>query len=157
MTSRNLAARAGRWSASHRKTAFLGWLLFVVFATVVAGGVGQKQLDRSAMGNGESKRGQLIIEGADFPEEVSEQVLVQGKGTIKAGDPQVTAAVKDVVGRLEAIEGVSRIESPLDPRHRARTVSEDGRSVVVNFRLAGDIDEPEKLEELAAAPVAAAA
>ena len=155
MTSRNLAARAGRWSASHRKTAILGWLLFVVFATVVAGGVGQKELDRSSMGNGESKRGQLIIEGADFPEQVSEQVLVQGKGDVKAGDPQVTAAVKDVVGRLERIDGVSRIESPLDPKHRAQTVSADGRSVVVNFRLAGDIDEEEKLEELAAAPVAA--
>ncbi len=33
--SRNLAARAGRWSAQHRKTAILGWILFVVFATVV--------------------------------------------------------------------------------------------------------------------------
>jgi uncharacterized membrane protein YdfJ with MMPL/SSD domain len=157
MTSRNLAARAGRWSASHRKTAILGWLLFVVFATVVAGGVGQKELDRSSMGNGESKRGQLIIEGADFPEQVSEQVLVQGKGDIKAGDPEVAAAVKDVVGRLERVDGVSRIESPLDPKHRAQTVSADGRSVVVNFRLAGDIDEEEKLEQLAAAPLAAVA
>jgi uncharacterized membrane protein YdfJ with MMPL/SSD domain len=123
MTSRNLAARAGRWSASHRKTAILGWLLFVVFATVVAGGVGQKELDRSSMGNGESKRGQLIIEDADFPEQVSEQVLVQGKGDVKAGDPEVTAAVRDVVGRLERIDGVSRIESPLDPEHRAQTFS----------------------------------
>jgi RND superfamily putative drug exporter len=157
MKSRNLAARAGRWSASHRKTAILGWLLFVVFATVVAGGVGQKELDRSSMGNGESKRGQLIIEGADFPEQVSEQVLVQGKGDIKAGDPEVTNAVKDVVGRLERIDGVSRIENPLDPKHRAQAVSADGRSVVVNFRLAGDIDEEEKLEELAAAPLAAVA
>jgi uncharacterized membrane protein YdfJ with MMPL/SSD domain len=157
MSSNNLAARAGRWSTSHRKTAILGWLLFVVLATVVAGGVGQKELDRSAMGNGESKRGQLIIDGAGFPEEVSEQVLVQGKGGVKAGDPQVTAAVEDVVSRLERIDGVSRIESPLNREHRAQTVSPDGRSVVVNFRLAGDIDEPEKLEELAAAPVAAVA
>jgi RND superfamily putative drug exporter len=157
MTSRNLAARAGSWSASHRKAAVLGWLLFVVLATVIAGGVGQKELDQAAMGNGESKRGQLLIEGADFPEQVSEQVLVQGKGNIKAGDPEVTAAVKDVVGRLERIDGVSRIESPLDPEHRTQTLSADGRSVVVNFRLAGDVDEPEELEELAAGPVAAVA
>ena len=34
MPSRNLAGRAGRWSATHRKTAILGWLLFVVLATV---------------------------------------------------------------------------------------------------------------------------
>jgi len=157
MSSNNLAARAGRWSASHRKAAILGWLLFVVLATVIAGGAGQKELDRSSMGNGESKRGQLLIDGAGFPEQVSEQVLVQGKGGVRADDARVTAAVEDVVGRLERIDGVSRIESPLDPRFRERTVSRDGRSVVVNFRLAGDIDEPEKLEELAAAPVAAVA
>ena len=67
MTSNNLAARAGRWSASHRKTAILGWILFVVLATVIGGSVGQRNLDVSAMGNGESKRGELIIAAADFP------------------------------------------------------------------------------------------
>jgi hypothetical protein len=33
--SRNLAARMGRWSARHRKTAVLGWLGFVVLAIAV--------------------------------------------------------------------------------------------------------------------------
>jgi RND superfamily putative drug exporter len=157
MTSKNLAARAGQWSASHRKTAILGWILFVVLATIIGGSVGQRKLDVSSMGNGESKRGELIIAAADFPEQVTEQVLVQGKGTVKAGDPKVTAAVKDVVSRLERIDGVSRIESPLDREYRAQTMSQDGRSVVVNFRLPGDIDEPERLEEVAAAPLAAVA
>jgi RND superfamily putative drug exporter len=157
MTSRNLAARVGRWSATHRKAAIFGWILFVVLATVISGSVAQRQLDVSAMGNGESKRGELIIAGAGFPEQVGEQVLVQGTGDIKAGDPRMTAAVKDIATRLERIDGVTRIESPLDPQHRARTVSKDGRSVVVNFRLPGDIDEPEKLEEVAAAPLAAVA
>ena len=31
-TSRNPAARAGRWSARHRKAAILGWVAFVVLA-----------------------------------------------------------------------------------------------------------------------------
>jgi RND superfamily putative drug exporter len=121
MTSRNLAARAGRWSAAHRKTAILGWIAFVVLATVIAGGVGQKQLDRSAMGNGESMRGELIVAAADFPEQVTEQVLVQGKGGVEASDPQVTAAVKEVVHRLERIDDVTHIESPLAAQDRART------------------------------------
>jgi uncharacterized membrane protein YdfJ with MMPL/SSD domain len=157
MTSKNLAARLGRWSATHRKTAVLGWILFVVLATVVGGSVGQRNLDSSTMGNGESKRGQLIIDKADFADEVSEQVLVQGRGTIKTGDPRMTAAVKDVVGRLERIDGVTQIQSPLDAKYRARTVSQDGRSVVVNFRLPGSADEPEKLEKVATAPLAAVA
>jgi hypothetical protein len=57
MQSRNLAARAGRWSAQHRKTAIIGWILFVVLAVVVGGKIGQNDLDESAAGSGESKRG----------------------------------------------------------------------------------------------------
>ena len=92
MQSRNLAARAGRWSAQHRRSAILGWLLFVVLATVLGGKVGQNNIDQSASGNGESRRGDMIIEAADFPEQAGEQVLIQGKGSMKAGDPAVTAA-----------------------------------------------------------------
>jgi putative drug exporter of the RND superfamily len=42
---RNIAHRAGRWSATHRKTAVIGWILFVALATVVGGMVGQRNLD----------------------------------------------------------------------------------------------------------------
>jgi uncharacterized membrane protein YdfJ with MMPL/SSD domain len=160
MQPRNLAARAGRWSATHRKTAVLGWILFVVLATVIGGKVGQTNLEPAAMGNGDSKRGDLIVDKANFPEQTFEQVLIQGKGSVKSGDPQVTAAVKDVVGRLGQIEGVSDIESPLDAKDRANTVSRDGRSVVVNFKLPGttaDADQVERLEDLVAKPLAAVA
>ncbi len=68
MKPRNLAARVGRWSAQHRRTAILGWILFVVLATVVGGKVGQNDLDDSASGNGESKRGDMIVEAAGFPD-----------------------------------------------------------------------------------------
>ena len=155
MQSRNLAARAGRWSAQHRKTAILGWVLFVVLATVVGGKVGLNDIDESAQGNGESMRGDVIVEAAGFPDQAGEQVLVQGKGSIKAGDPQVTAAVKDVVSGLGRIEGITGIESPLDPATRANTVSEDGRSVVVNFEMAGSDEHVETLVEKPLAAVAA--
>jgi uncharacterized membrane protein YdfJ with MMPL/SSD domain len=154
MTPRNLAARAGRWSAHHRKTAIVGWLLFVVLATFAGQSVGQKELPSAEMGNGESKRSMQIMEAADFPETVGEQVLIQGRST---DDPQVTAAVKDVVQRLERIDGVRDIESPLNEADRANTVSKDGRSVVVNFTLPGDDDEPEALEQVVEAPLAAVA
>ena len=125
----NLAARAGRWSAQHRKTAILGWILFVVLAVFVGGKIGQNNVDESAAGNGESKRGDMIVEAAGFSEQTGEQVLVQGKGSIRAGDPQVTATVRDVVSRLAQINGITEIESPLDPATHANTVSKDGRSV----------------------------
>jgi uncharacterized membrane protein YdfJ with MMPL/SSD domain len=155
MQTRNLAARAGRWSAKHRKAAILGWVLFVVLAVVVGGKVGQNNLDESAAGRGESKRGDMIVEAAGFPEKAGEQVLVQGKGTVRAGDPEMTATVRDVVTRLERIDGVTQIESPLDPAARVNTVSKDGRSVVVNFAMPGSDEHVRKLVEQPLAAVAA--
>src|SRR4051812_34878816 len=153
MESRNLAASAGRWSAQHRKTAILGWILFVVLATVIGGRVGQNNVDEAASGNGESKRGDLIVDAAGFPEQAGEQVLIQGGG---AGDPQVTAAVQDVVRRLAVIPGLAEIQSPLDARNRANTVSKDGRSVVVNFTIPGTDEHAEQVVDKPLAAVAAA-
>ena len=76
--SSNFAARAGRWSAQHRKKAILGWFAFVILATVLGGMVGQKKLADEDMGNGESKRADQIVEAADFPDQSGESVLVQG-------------------------------------------------------------------------------
>ena len=160
MQPKNLAARAGRWSATHRKTAILGWIVFVVLATVIGGKVGQNQLKDSASGNGDSKRGAMIVDDAGFSDEVGERVLIQGKSSIKSDDPRVTAAVKDVVNRLEKIDGVKDIESPLVASQRANTVSKDGRSVLVTFSLPAKTDtaqQLEQLETLAEAPLAATA
>ena len=160
MQPKNLAARAGRWSATHRKTAIVGWILFVVLATVIGGKIGQNQLKDSASGNGDSKRGAMIVDDAGFAEEIGERVLIQGKGSIKSDDPRVTAAVKDVVNRLEGIKGVKDIESPLNAQQRANTVSKDGRSVLVTFSMPAKTDtkaELEKLETVADAPLAAVA
>ena len=160
MQPRNLAARAGRWSATHRKTAIIGWILFVVLATMIGGKVGQQNLESSKMGNGESKRHDMIVDAANYPDEIGERVLIQGKGSIKADSPEVTAAVKDVVNRLGEIKGVSDIESPLTKEDRASTVSKDGRSVLVNFTLPGKAEtkeEQEALETAADAPLAAVA
>ena len=133
MQSRNLAARAGRWSAQHRKTAILGWILFVVLATVLGGKVGQNELDESAAGSGESKRGDMIVKAAGFPDQAGEQVLVQGKGSgiLRSPPPCGTSWAAS-----QRIRGVTEIESPLT-RDRVDTVSKDGRSVVVNFKLPG--------------------
>jgi RND superfamily putative drug exporter len=143
MQPSNLAARAGRWSAHHRKTAILGWIAFVVLAVVVGGRIGLNALDKSASGSGESKRGDLIVEAAGFPQRAGEQVLVQGA---RAGDPGVAPAVRDVVGRLKRIAGVREVQRPV--------TASDGRSVLVSFNLAGTDDQAAKL---VARPVAAVA
>jgi uncharacterized membrane protein YdfJ with MMPL/SSD domain len=160
MQPRNLAARAGRWSATHRKTAILGWILFVVAATMIGGNIGQKNLKTVESGNGDSKHGSMIVDDAGFPKTVGERVLIQGTGSIKADSPQVTAAVKDVVSRLHKLENVSEIQSPLKAQYRANTVSKDGRSVLVTFSLPAKVEtkqQIEALETLAEPPLAAVA
>ena len=154
MQSQSFAARAGRWSAQHRKKAILGWFAFVILATVLGGMVGTKTLADEDTGNGESRRGDQIIEAAGFPDETGETVLVQGRGDLKVGDPRFTAAVEDVIAELEQTAGVSGIENPFDEQF-AGNVSDDGRSVLVNFELPGDEDAAKEAVEAPLATVAA--
>ena len=45
---KGIAARAGHWSARHRKTAIFGWLAFIVIAYVIGGAVGQQKPSQSS-------------------------------------------------------------------------------------------------------------
>jgi len=49
---RNVAARMGRWSAAHWKTATFGWLALVVVAFAIGIAVGTKDLDPNTTGPG---------------------------------------------------------------------------------------------------------
>src|SRR5215813_8999938 len=59
--STNLAARAGRWSAAHWKTATFGWLAFVVVAIVLGMLAGTVKLTDAEQGTGETARAQKIL------------------------------------------------------------------------------------------------
>ena len=41
---RGIAARAGRWSARHRKTAIAGWLVFVLASLALGSAIGTVKL-----------------------------------------------------------------------------------------------------------------
>jgi len=137
--SNTFAARAGRWSAQHRKKAILGWFAFVILATVLGGMAGQKKLADEDMGNGESKRADQIVEAAGFPDQTGESVLVQGRGALKVGDAQFTAIVKDVVSTLDQTKHVDEVTNPLAPENKG-DIAKDGRSALVTFELPGDED-----------------
>ena len=64
----SIAARAGRWGARHRKAAILGWIAFVVLATLAGGALGQNNLPEAERGNGESKRADMIVDAAGYRE-----------------------------------------------------------------------------------------
>ena len=137
---RNLAARMGRWSAQHRKRAILGWIFFVVLATVAGGAVGQRTLTDAETSNGQSAAAERAIEGANFPDDATEQVLIQGRGALTSSDPRFAAVVRDVARRLEATRHVTDVQSPLI-RGNGGQVSTDGRSAVVTFKIPGDDEQ----------------
>ena len=65
--SNNIAARMGRWSASHWKTAVFGWLAFVVIALVAGNLVGTKQIDDADLNVGQSHKADQILDKG-FPQ-----------------------------------------------------------------------------------------
>ena len=136
--SHNLAARMGRWSAAHWKTATFGWLAFVVLAFMVGGTVGTKLIDPNTSGPGESGRADRILE-AGFKQPAGESVLVQST-SLQASDPAFRAAIEDVVARVSAVAAVQNVRSPLDPANEGQ-LSQDGHSALVDFEIRGDKDE----------------
>lgn len=123
----NVAARLGGWSARHRKTAILGWLLFVAAAVLIGGMVGQKQLTNGEQGTGDSGRAARIIDEAGIKNPASEMVLVHGAapGGYAAVIPDVTAAIRG--------SGQARTVRP-------PIVSRDRRDALVEFDMTGDPD-----------------
>ena len=69
----NLAARMGRWSADHWKSAVFGWLALVVATFAVGGAVGTKYIDPNTAGPGESGRMDRILD-AGFKQPAGESV-----------------------------------------------------------------------------------
>ncbi len=139
--SNNLAARMGRWSANHWKTAVFGWLAFVVASVVIGGAVGTKYLKDNDVAVGEAGKATKIID-AGFPQSADEQgeiVLIQSK-TLKATDPAFKTVIEDVTKTLGANPKLRKLESPLDVGH-TDLVSTDGHSAMVKFSPPGTYDE----------------
>jgi uncharacterized membrane protein YdfJ with MMPL/SSD domain len=129
---RNLTRRAAHWSATHRKTAVLGWLALVAVAVFIGGSVGTKTLQSNQQGVGESARAQHLIDAA-FPRYAEETVLVQSP-SLDARDPRFRAVVAHVIRQLGNHNAVTHLQSP----YATGIVSDDGHSALVRFRLRGD-------------------
>jgi uncharacterized membrane protein YdfJ with MMPL/SSD domain len=145
--SQSVAARMGRWSANHWKTAVFGWLAFVLVSLFLGMQIGTRYIDQNEANVGESRAADKMIEEAGFTvndkgesiEEQSEMVLIQSK-TLTPSDPAFQAAVRDVVKTLRADDRLSKFQSPLDPAH-PDLVSKDGHSAMVAFVPEGSYEE----------------
>jgi uncharacterized membrane protein YdfJ with MMPL/SSD domain len=134
--SNNLAARMGRWSASHWKTAVFGWLAFVLAAVVIGQAVGTKNIDQQDSNVGQAHKADKILKDAGFQfDPQTEIVLVQSK-TKTFTDAPFQRTVNDVAAAVKPFATIKNFRSPLDPAH-ADQVSKDGRTALVEWDMRG--------------------
>ena len=114
--STNLAARMGRWSARHRKTAIFGWLAFVVLAFAAGIVSGTTKIDQATSGVGESGRVDKLLH-EEFVQPAGESVLVQSE-TLTVKDPGLRSCRR---GRhRQGLRARRGHEHPLTARPRKR-------------------------------------
>jgi RND superfamily putative drug exporter len=136
--SNNLAARMGRWSANHWKSATFGWLAFVLVAFALGGIAGTKSIDSNEPGPGESGQMEKILDEG-FKQPASESIFIQS-GSLTVEDAAFTAVIEDVVRRIETLDDVQNVQSPLDPAN-ADQIAASGRAALVDFEIRGDADD----------------
>jgi uncharacterized membrane protein YdfJ with MMPL/SSD domain len=135
--SSSLAARIGRWSTRHRRSAIVGWLVFVVLA-VVAGGMSGTIHPKDQTGHGDSAKADKITNDA-YPDRQGESILIQGRDGAHASvkDPGFRRTVADVAASVDRQPGVINVRSPY-AKGNASQISRDGASALVTFDVAGD-------------------
>ncbi len=128
----NLAARAGNWSANHRKTAIWGWLGFVVLCFLIGNAVGQKMIHGADQFSGEAGRAEHALYDSGLRPN-DEHVLVQST-TLTVTDPAFRSTINDAVVRLRRTENVVNVASPLGG---GAPISGDKHAALVDFDITG--------------------
>jgi putative drug exporter of the RND superfamily len=132
--------RIAGWSARHRKTAVLGWLVLVAALFAAGHALGTKSVpdyDPGQSGQAERTLHSLTGNSASPP---AESVLIRAKtpGTTFASDPQMRQAARQVAAALRALpRSAADIRSPLGPGGTA-LASAGGRSALVTFTVPGN-------------------
>jgi RND superfamily putative drug exporter len=150
--TRNLAARVGRWSASHRKTAFFGWLAFVLASIMIGHAVGQRTIDQQNENVGQAHRADQILQRAGFAQSdpLTEIVVVQSS-TRTVADPAFQATVNSVVHAVEPFGTAHNLRWP-GAHSRRGLVSRDGHTALVEWDMGGTIKAAEtRIDPLTAA------
>ena len=141
--STNLAARMGRWSASHWKTAVFGWLAFVIASLVVGMQIGTKQLSNNDATVGQSHRADQILKHAGFKADPQTEIVVIQSSKLTSDDPAFQSVIRQSVAAVRPFPLVQNLRSPLDPG-RGDLVSADGHTVMVQWDMKGKLEQAEK-------------
>jgi putative drug exporter of the RND superfamily len=138
MSSLNLAARAGRWSAQHWKTATAIWIV-AVFVAIAAGRMaGTHKLTDAEQATGETARAEQILSSAGFSTPASESVLVKSASST-ADDPAFQSTVRSVLAKLRTMPQVKNLRTGA-----AGEISKDRHAQLVEFDMKGKHDTADK-------------
>ena len=152
-----LVERIAGWSALHKKTAVVGWLLLVAVVVVAGHALGAKSVpayDPGQAGQAERTLHQLTGNASAAP---SENVLIQAlaPGQRFSSDAAMRQATSQVVAALAALpKSAADIQSPFGPAG-SHLVSANGQSALVTFQVPGDPDNSASAVKPAQAAVAA--
>ena len=138
--SNHLAARMGRWSASHWKTAVFGWLAFVVIVFMAGGKIGMNTIQLQDANVGQAHHADNILKESGFgqTDPQTEIVLVQSR-TQTVDDPAFRAAVADVARSVAPYAAVKNLRTPYQGGH-ADQISRDRHTAMVLWEMKGNLD-----------------
>ena len=128
----NLAARAGRWSATHWKTATAIWIAAVTLAIVGGSIAGTHDLSMAEQSTGETAQAERILAGAGFSTPANESVLVKSTA-LTTSDPEFRSAVQTVMAKLRTMPQVQHLRTGA-----AGEISKDRHAQLVEFDMPGD-------------------
>jgi uncharacterized membrane protein YdfJ with MMPL/SSD domain len=131
----NIAARAGRWSAAHWKTATLGWLVLVAATVLLGSALGTRNLTDAEQSNGDTARAEQILADAHIDQPAGESVLVQSR-TTNVHTAEFRRAVRAVAASLARHPEVTGQRAPVS--------SKDGHSALVQFDIKGPSDSADE-------------
>src|SRR6516225_5287918 len=112
--------RIAGWSATHRKTAAISWLLLV--AAVFVGGRMVSSTNVPSYDAGQSGQAEQTLNRLNVTSPPAESVLIQSRspGRTLAADPELRQATREAVAALRALpRSATDIRSPLSPGGRS--------------------------------------
>ena len=110
--SNNLAARMGRWSAGHWKTAVFGWLAFVVAALLIGQAVGTKQINPQDATVGQSHQADQMLRHAGFESDPQTEIVLVQSRTETVADRGFRAVVAAIVKAVAPFSTIKDLRSP---------------------------------------------
>src|SRR5882757_9581627 len=150
-------ARIARWSASHRKTVLIAWIVGLVGVSLISSSVGTHYANSSSSGNTESQRATDLLK-RDFPAQSgdTDQIVLHATSG-KVTDPAIRSQVAPMLAKVSKLPHVSGVVSPYS-KGGADQISADGTIAFaqVNFdQLGFDVPQADAKKVISVAQSAA--